>query len=129
MIWALLYLHFFAGSAGAQDIGRFYLDEAKPAIKAEIQDPGHRKAALDGAANVRTAIEDLLKANRQSAEDFERVYRNYRSSAEEFDAVIGAGENRQRAAVTAIVEARARLVDSVSAEEWHAVIARAAATH
>ena len=127
MIWALLYLHFFGSGAGGQDIGRFYLEEAKPAIKAEIHDPGRRKEAVDRAADVRSAIQDLLKANQQSADDLERVYRNYRSSAEEFDAVIGAGENRQRAAVSAIVEARARLTDTVTAEEWRAIVAHAEA--
>ena len=127
MIWALLYLHFFGASAGAQDIGRFYFEVAKPAIRAEIHDPARRKAALASAADVRGAINDLVKVNGETAGEFDRVYRNYSSSAEEFDAVIGAGANRQRAAVTAIVSARARLMEHVTADEWRAVMTHAEA--
>jgi hypothetical protein len=128
MIWALLYLHFFAGGAGTEDFGRFYRNEAAPAIKAEIHDAAQRRAALDAVAEVRRSIDELVKGNRASADEFERVYRDYRSSAEEFDAVIGAGANRQRAALLNMVSARARLMETVSSTEWQAIVARAEST-
>jgi hypothetical protein len=125
MLIALVLAYIFLGGGGAADFGHFYTAQAKDLIKAEVSDSAHRKGALQGAENAKKAIEAMGKQMENNAKRMKKLYEDYSSTPEQWDVAVQEGIDSEQLPFYDFVRSRQALLQSVTAQEWSAIIADA----
>jgi hypothetical protein len=125
LIALVLAYFFFGGSGGALDFGRFYTEQAKSLIKAEVSDSERKKSALESAESAKKAIEAMGKQMEKNSKRMKKLYEDYSSAPEEWNAAIQQGLDAEQLPFYDFVHARQALLKSVTPQEWSAIVADA----
>ncbi len=122
MLIALVLAYLFLGGSGGVDFGRFYAEQAKGFIKAEVGDSERRKSALESAESAKKAIEAMGKQMETNSKRMKKLYEEYSSKPEDWDSAIQEGLDAERGPFYDFVHARQALLKSVTPQEWSVII-------
>jgi hypothetical protein len=125
MLILLFFIYILGGSRGPANLGHFYLHQAKEYIGAEVQDPAREKEAKAAAKTAKKGILKFVKQTDKSGKTLRKLFKDYNSTPEQFDALIEESLAQQRQSVAAVLEARQTMLKSITAEEWSAIMAGA----
>lgn len=127
MLILLFSFLFLGGSAGPGNLGRFYLTQAKEYIGDEVKDPAREDAAQESAKAAKKGIAAYKKQSGKNVKAFKKLYEDYDSTPEQFDALIQTSLVAQKETVEGIFESRQAMLKSITPGEWTAIIADAKA--
>jgi len=125
MLIFLFFVYLLGGSRGPTNLGHFYLEQAKECIGAEVKDPAREKEAKAAVKEAKKGILKFINQTNKSGKTLNKLFKDYNSTPEQFDALIEESLVQQRQSAATVFEARQAMLKSITAEEWSAIMARA----
>ena len=123
MIWALLAMYFLGGgSAGGTMVTSDMVKEMGKQVDVVIQDPIRAQAAEDNIDAMRDEIKAFNKKFSNSGKALEKLYKDHDSGAQEMLATLDILNTEWDAAQNRALDLRFALVDSITQEEWAAIV-------
>ena len=115
MIWALLYFYFFgSGNKG------LVIDISKP-VKKVVLDEGKAKQILELNKAMLKAEADLVKRQKEAGKELAKLNLDRQASEAAFLALHVALEQQRVDVRNQIVEARSKMKEQLTAEQWQAI--------
>ena len=99
MLWILLGFYLFGFGGGSAHLDHFYNDQPS-LIKAEVTNSRRQENAQVFAGMVKNEINAFAKETAQNGKELKKLFQNYSSTPEQFDAVIQKGMDQQRQTFT-----------------------------
>ena len=98
-----------------------FLIDAEKRIKTAVKDDARCKAALDEIGSLSTNLRKLETRITGHLKDYVRVHSDFQSAESDFDAVTELFGADQQEAANLILDARERLREQMTKEEWNEV--------
>jgi hypothetical protein len=125
MLIFLFFVYLLGGSRGPTNLGHFYLTQAREYIGDEVKDPAREKEAKAAAKTAKKGLLKFVNQTNKSGKALKKLLEDYNSTPEQFDALIEESLAQQRQSAATVFEARQTMLESITAEEWSAILAGA----
>ena len=122
MIWALLAIYFLGGGMGGSVLTTDAIKAMNKRVDDVIVDSAKAKAIGNDLDSLRAEVKGINKIYSKSGKELTKIYKDHAVGAENMIIVMDQLNVEWDAAQQRAIELRLKLKDSMTAEEWSAIV-------